>query len=366
MENKDRIYIIDLFRFIAALSVVFFHYAFLGSHFGKSALSLPFLAPIAKYGFLGVELFFIISGFVILMSAWDADVIGFLSSRVGRLYPAYWVCCTLTTVVLLISPIDVSTVSIKQYLINMTMLNGFVNINNIDGSYWTLMYEITFYALIAFVLLIRKIKYSEYFAYIWLTLSIACIYLNFGSDSILSKIANKLTLGSYSSLFIYGMLLFLIWKHGLTISKSIGLAASCGLSIYSSVNRAINNNTYSNYDLSIPVVVAIDSFILIIMFLAAIKVLKLKKLRIVSILGALSYPLYLLHHTIGYAIFNQLYNKINTNILVIFTFTFMFILSFLVSHYIESKWCKTLRTFIEACLRKILRTKQFNRSDVSR
>ena len=61
---------IDLLRFVAALAVVFFHYAFRGyAADDRSIMPYPLLAPIAKYGYLGVELFFLISGFVILMTA---------------------------------------------------------------------------------------------------------------------------------------------------------------------------------------------------------------------------------------------------------------------------------------------------------
>lgn len=49
---------IDLLRFISALFVVFFHYAFRGyAADGMSLLPYPMLAPIAKYGYLGVEMF---------------------------------------------------------------------------------------------------------------------------------------------------------------------------------------------------------------------------------------------------------------------------------------------------------------------
>ena len=40
---------------------------------------------------MGVPFFFVISGFVVLMTAWGRDVPHFVASRVGRLFPAYWV-----------------------------------------------------------------------------------------------------------------------------------------------------------------------------------------------------------------------------------------------------------------------------------
>ncbi|WOO32781.1 acyltransferase family protein [Diaphorobacter limosus] len=69
MKNT-RVNEIDLLRFFAALAVVFFHYSFRG--YAADAMSImpyPLLASLSKYGYLGVELFFMISGFVILMTA---------------------------------------------------------------------------------------------------------------------------------------------------------------------------------------------------------------------------------------------------------------------------------------------------------
>ncbi|EAQ8060912.1 acyltransferase, partial [Salmonella enterica] len=86
---KNRINEIDLLRFVAAMAVVFFHYAFRGyAADGMSIMPYPSLAPVSKYGFLGVQLFFMISGFVILMSASHGSIQNFTISRMVRLYPA--------------------------------------------------------------------------------------------------------------------------------------------------------------------------------------------------------------------------------------------------------------------------------------
>ncbi|EAU9199926.1 acyltransferase, partial [Salmonella enterica] len=54
---KNRINEIDLLRFVAAMAVVFFHYAFRGyAADGMSIMPYPSLAPVSKYGFLGVQL----------------------------------------------------------------------------------------------------------------------------------------------------------------------------------------------------------------------------------------------------------------------------------------------------------------------
>ena len=58
----------------------------------------PAAAVFTWFGWVGVEVFFVISGFVIANSASKTSPIEFLISRALRLYPAVWVCSTATFV----------------------------------------------------------------------------------------------------------------------------------------------------------------------------------------------------------------------------------------------------------------------------
>src|ERR1700693_5963546 len=76
--ERGRVETLDLLRAIAVLAVLFYHYAFRGAAAdGFTDISLPALVPLAKYGSLGVQLFFVISGFVIAYSAEGRSAIGF-------------------------------------------------------------------------------------------------------------------------------------------------------------------------------------------------------------------------------------------------------------------------------------------------
>ena len=92
--NRERVHEIDLLRLLAALAVVFYHYGFRGyAADGMTHMPYPLLAPLAMYGYLGVQLFFMISGFVILMTASSGGLKSFVISRVVRLYPASMRLC---------------------------------------------------------------------------------------------------------------------------------------------------------------------------------------------------------------------------------------------------------------------------------
>src|ERR1019366_5159909 len=97
--GRDRLYEIDLLRITAALAVVLYHYTFSGYAGHLTSIAFPALSHVTRYGYLGVDMFFTISGFVVLLSAWGRRPHEFVISRIVRLYPAYWVAVTITAIV---------------------------------------------------------------------------------------------------------------------------------------------------------------------------------------------------------------------------------------------------------------------------
>lgn len=114
--RRPRLLVLDGLRLGAALMVVAYH--LVGDKIGvwqpSAASHFGLLHSVSQYGFLGVQLFFIISGFVICMSAWGRSVGDFFVSRVVRLYPAYWFAVLVTAAVLVAVP-RVSTSSSAKW-----------------------------------------------------------------------------------------------------------------------------------------------------------------------------------------------------------------------------------------------------------
>lgn len=90
---RPRLAALDGLRFVAAAAVMFFHYTSAEKLLwgNPSRLEFPGINVVTRYGYLGVELFFIISGFVIPMTAYGRTTEDFVASRFSRLFPAYWV-----------------------------------------------------------------------------------------------------------------------------------------------------------------------------------------------------------------------------------------------------------------------------------
>ncbi|MFJ8018559.1 acyltransferase family protein [Streptomyces sp. NPDC096339] len=149
-----RLAVLDAVRVLAALAVVFYHYTALASAWGRPTDAVfPVARHLAVYGWLGVEIFFLVSGFVICMSAWGRSLGEFAVSRVSRLFPAYWAAVAFTSLVLLGWPEVRKVERFTDILVNLSMVQGGLGVPHIDDVYWTLFVELKFYVLFAVVVM---------------------------------------------------------------------------------------------------------------------------------------------------------------------------------------------------------------------
>jgi peptidoglycan/LPS O-acetylase OafA/YrhL len=100
-----------------------------------------------RHGHYGVNLFFIVSGYVIFMTLHRTrEPMDFVVSRFSRLYPAYWVAVGLTFAVTALLGLPGKEVSFGQALGNLLMFHGLLGVPDVDNVYWTLQVELLFYA----------------------------------------------------------------------------------------------------------------------------------------------------------------------------------------------------------------------------
>lgn len=151
---QNRISVLDSFLGIAATAVMLFHYtSFYSENF--EFLNIPDFLKF-HYGQYGVHLFFMISGFVIFMTVSKVSSPAiFLYKRFIKLYPTYWICLLISTIFIGIFPFKQFSISFNQILGNFTMFQGLIGINNIDGSYWSLLPELLFYLMMAALIVFK-------------------------------------------------------------------------------------------------------------------------------------------------------------------------------------------------------------------
>ncbi len=329
-----RLALLDYGRFIAALSVVFFHYFYNGITNGKiSTLEHTWFADIASYGHFGVQFFFIISGYVIFFSLKDKGAAAFLKSRLKRLYPTYWFAIIFTAFFIYLWGADTSiTVTTKQILVNFTMLQNFVGVSDVDGVYWTLFYEIIFYGLVFAILLFGNFKKLLAFLVAWPFLIIAC--------SLIGK--TFLIFNMYFIFFVIGAMFALI-KNG-NISRKVALFV---LIVSSMVGF------YHTYALSVQkehnlfVVASIYSAILI--FFTVLNVDRYREINLpfAKDLGGMTYPLYLIHAYFGYLFLSQFADPSNAWVI------YPLLISWLLWYTIEVKQANFWHKFFSMTVKPI-------------
>jgi peptidoglycan/LPS O-acetylase OafA/YrhL len=335
--NTPRANEIDLLRFLAALAVVLFHYAFRGYAAHSSSMPYPLLAGVAKYGRYGVDLFFLISGFVILMSASGGSLKHFVVSRIVRLYPAFWACCTLTFLILVAFGPQQHPPTFIQYLSNMTMLCGFgfmqklAAVSQIDGSYWSLIIEIRFYALVALLLLLRQIHRAELFLTGWL---LTIIVFELARIDHLREVL----IVDYAAYFIAGAMFFQIRSQGLSFLRVGVILGSWALSLYEAWISLPRFEATVGTPMNRYIVLSLITLFFLVMSMVAQKRTTWVGRQNWMLLGALTYPLYLVHQSIGYLIFNHFYPGSNPHLLLWGTVSLMIAIAYLINVHVERRF----------------------------
>ncbi len=160
VEPSSRLALIDALRGIAALSVVLYHAYVLDLVSHASSRLVEPADSLLTYGYLGVYVFFVLSGFVIAHSVRDviitpAFVGRFALRRSLRLDPPYWVAIAAALVVMAANQ-EQPLPSVGAVAAHFAYVQQFVGVPHIIGVFWTLCLEIQFY--LAYVVLMLAVQ----------------------------------------------------------------------------------------------------------------------------------------------------------------------------------------------------------------
>ncbi|OYT98992.1 MAG: hypothetical protein CFE40_09400 [Burkholderiales bacterium PBB1] len=341
MNETRRFHELDALRFLAALAVVFLHYGVRGFADGDnlSPIRMEYLAHLVKYNYLAVNLFFMISGFVILMTAQSNSVIKFVKSRIVRLYPALWISCTLTFIAISFFMADKIATSWPRYFANLTMFNGFVGIGGIDGPYWSLYVEMKFYVLVGLLIASGNLRRVEMFMAGWLLISI----LNYRYPS---AVVEYIFIPKYASYFIAGCTLFLLGKSRNKAFNYFLLICSFIVGLMYDADVLLEKSLWYKFHFSvialIVILMAFYSFFLFIVFTKG-EWIRPSWAAAFGVGGSISYPLYLLHNGIGLSIISLIYPYFQPLVVLGVTVVAVIFLSWLVHRWGERPLAKWLR-----------------------
>nr|WP_209445247.1 acyltransferase [Streptomyces achromogenes] len=297
----SRLRALDGLRLLAALMVCLYHFAGRGGPVAGAwqespGRLFPTLSRAAVYGCLGVQFFFVISGFVICMSSWGRTPGQFFRSRVARLYPAYWAALLLVTGACLLLPDVVRPARPDEFLVNLTMLQQPLGVPRVLGVCWTLWAEARFYVLFALCVVRRGVTYRRVvlFCGLW---TLAGVLARVAREPLL----DELVMPEHAPFFIGGLALYLVHRHGGDPLLWGIVAVSWLLGQHSCVTGLWHPGAQGGDFHRDPYVVQA----VVTLAFAAVAVVALGRprwadRRWLTVAGALTYPFYLIHEHLGW------------------------------------------------------------------
>ena len=350
-RERPRLYAIDGIRLVAALMVAVHHYV--GSWrvdqpgnavWGRPVSdTMPTVFHFAAYGWIGVEIFFVISGFVICMSCWERTPREFFVSRVIRLYPAYWFGIAFTTAVLVVAPGVWDRLKLRDILLNFTMLQSGSGVANVDRVYWTLWSELRFY-LLFMVVVATGLTYRKVVIF-------CCVW---GAAAMLAPVSefHLLTLAANPEgawFFIAGLALYLMHRFGqdLLLWGILGMAWLMG---QRQLGLRIDNTEHVSGWRGSMVIYTVFLLAMVAIALGATDRVRWKWLVTA---GSLTYPLYLIHYVAGTTLIGQLRDTMDPRLLVALVIGGFLVLSWFVHRVVERPVARVLKRGLDTSFARL-------------
>lgn len=329
---------LDGLRGIAAATVVLLHLSTeFHDNFSPQQVSLMAF-PLGHYG---VHLFFLISGFVILMTAEKTNNISeFAFSRFSRLFPAYWVAIAVTVVVYFVLPVpgglDTRHI-VMRAIANLIMVENWFNIGTLDGVYWTLQVEMLFYIVLAILIRLHSVDKA-------LPVMTSIVIWSLVDHLVIPRdvwpfyqAIRRLAFIDVAFLFTLGILIYRLQRQ--TFNRRHALVVFLCLASPATANYFPNNPISDT---------GISALLAVILYLASKEKIKALAWKPLLFLGAISYSLYLIHHSLGQALLYYADRRgLDANAALAAVLVICTVLAYLMRVFVELpglRWLRALRT----------------------
>ncbi|MFE6287646.1 acyltransferase family protein [Streptomyces sp. NPDC057877] len=349
-RGRPRLYVLDGIRLAAALMVVLHHYVGTrrvnepGNPVWDRPVSeiVPTWFRLTSFGWIGVEIFFVISGFVICMSCWGRTPRQFFVSRVIRLYPAYWFAVFFTTAVVTLLPGVWERLPVREVLLNLTMLQQGSGVPHVDLVYWTLWSELRFYLLFMVVVAVGlTYRRVVVFCCVW---GAAAMLAPVSEFPLLVLVANPT--GAW--FFIAGLALYLMYRFGqdLLLWGILGMAYLMG-------QLELGERAAYEQVSSWRGAVLIYTAFLLVMVAVALGYTDRVRWRWLVTAGCLTYPLYLTHYAAGTALIARLRDVVDPRLLVVGLIAGFLVLSWGVHRWVERPVGRVVKRGLDASFARV-------------
>ena len=298
---------IDLLRFIAAMMVATMHWGIeVGNERFQRIYDLPVIGDLVKNGSFGVNIFFVISGFVIIGTAQKCNAIEFIFARFTRLFPGLLVSMLIILMVgsHFIHPYENP---FNSFFHSIFLTYQAVGVQPLATPLWTLIIEIKFYFGIAITLFIfpRFFKSTKGVIALLASWELIVIILQETTSPMGTYLLPYLTLNGSNHLFALGICFKLISKVKIKLTQENLLLLLIALYFINEVFLVDNQLTLTE------VYMIIASIMLIFggkfVFHPSVQ-------KISYWLGLSSYLIYLLHIHLGMALVLQIQSHLTKDI----------------------------------------------------
>lgn len=333
--SLGRMAVLDAVRLFAAIVVVLYHFtARAHDPWQEGTVSsefFPDLSDFTVFGQFGVDLFFIISGFVILMSAWGRDVTSFTTSRISRLFPGYWAAVLLTAGLLMFvwAPTG-KQVELTEVGVNLTMVQTAFSVPMVDGVYWTLWFELRFYVLIGILMLFGLTGTRVLaFAAIWPTAAVL-------AEAAGAGLLSDLLIAEYAPMFAGGMAIYMVARDKQNLLAWLVLLQNVALGAgWASLNTRERLMEWTAFEP--PVIWCVLASLACFVLVALVTLTPVSRITgsWLTTAGLLTYPLYLIHQYWGFAIIRLLQNDLPRYAVLAVAVGASVVLAWLIHRFVE-------------------------------
>lgn len=325
-STVSRVVELDALRGLAALAVVAFHYT---THYENEVGHVGIPPPSFAFGNYGVNLFFLISGFVIFMTLERTrSAMDFVVSRFSRLFPAYWTAILVSAAVVYSIGMPSQRLPWSDVVIDFTMIQELLGAEHLDGSYWTLQVELFFYVQMLFWFMLGQLQRIRWIIVAWLIVAVFCALAEKNHVHV-SYTVRELLIVRYIPYFAIGILFYRLRTRPLERPGDIGLLGLCLLAIALAFE---------------PVYLGVASICTAIFALFAAGFLGGLRWAPFAWLGAISYSLYLLHQAIGFSVIWQLERMgVSAGIAALSAAVLVTVLAVALTRYVERPAMRAIR-----------------------
>lgn len=348
-SNNNRIKFLDGFRGLAILMVILYH------AFARWVEIVPYKKEFSDIqlfskGFLGVKLFFLISGFVILMTLEKSQNFKeFVVKRWLRLFPAMLFA---TVLIYISSPFlgerplgipKILSVIPGLLFIEPNWISGILNTQTgvLEMSFWSLFVEVKFYFIFGLLFFYKGEIRAIVVIFSLFLLSVISQYTAYYScNQVIQMINNLIVELSFSNFgwFATGSFIYLYFRDKKRNNLFLIVALISGF--------------VSSLYLARTLSVFVSALLVLLLFISTVYFEKFQNVfsnKVFVYLGFISYPLYLIHENALIALVVKMHQYMGLMpgfLLPVIPIAFLILISHIIAKYIEPKMYFFLKTYI--------------------